>query len=201
MHNGFLTVNGEKMSKSLGNFVTVKDLLDKGIKGEVIRYALLSTHYRKPLDWTEKLLDDAKKQLDYFYNILVKSKRTNVKLDVLNNLLDTVSDDFNIPLFLSRLHAHAQQCHVNDHEEECEVQVANLRGLGRFLGILQQSPSEWFQGSASVGSVDIQSLIDARIAAKKAKNWAEADRIRNELTAQSIVLEDKPDGTTAWRNQ
>ena len=179
VHNGFLTVNGEKMSKSLGNFITVRDLLDKGVKGEVIRYAFLKTKYREPLDWSDKLVDDARKDLDGFYR-----KVGNEAAALPDAFLAELADDMNTPKALSLLHT---------------ASGGELKAMGAILGILQQNPALWFQGDAKDGDGDIQSLIDARIAAKKAKNWPEADRIRNELKSNNILLEDRPDGSTDWR--
>lgn len=183
VHNGFLTVNGEKMSKSLGNFITVKDLLDKGVKGEVIRYALLKTKYNEPLDWNEKLLRDAKKELDTLYRKLDKAEQETGGVD---SLIEALSQDVNTPVAISILHANAGN---------------TLRQMGGVLGILQQDPQEWFKGEGASAGTDVDARVTARIAAKKAKNWAEADRIRNELKAGGIILEDRPDGTTDWRRE
>ncbi len=180
VHNGFLTVGGEKMSKSLGNFITVHDLLEKGVKGEVIRYALLKTKYREPLDWSDKLVEDAKKELDGLYRRLGEKSAAPG-----DNFLEELSDDLNTPKVMSLLHIAAGD---------------ELKAMGKILGILQQDPQSWFQGSGNDDG-SIQSLIDARIAAKKGKNWAEADRIRNELKSKGILLEDKPDGSTDWRKE
>ena len=179
MHNGFLTVNGEKMSKSLGNFTTVKDVLDKEIKGEVIRFALLSTHYRSPLDWNEKLLHDAKLTLDKWYRA-ISGQRSAVS----GQFFDALNDDLNIQKAISLMH---------------EATPDELLAMGNMLGLLQQSPEEWFKGSSNDDNSEIESLINERIAAKKAKNWAQADEIRKKLADDGIILEDRPDGTTDWR--
>lgn len=181
VHNGFLTVNGEKMSKSLGNFVTVHDLLTKGVRGEVIRLALLKTKYREPLDWNDKLVEDAKKDLDGFYRKILATPQTPCNGTA---ALEALADDLNVPAYIAELHKAAPE---------------HLKHLGAVIGVLQQSPEQWFKGEAVDDGV--QALIDARIAAKKAKNWAEADRIRGELKAQGILLEDKPDGSTDWRRE
>lgn len=180
VHNGFLTVNGEKMSKSLGNFVTVRDLLGKGVKGEVIRLALLSTNYNKPLDWTDKLLADAQKNLDYLYRKIALCKSQTVSNE---EFVSALYDDMNLPKALSILHAAVPE---------------ELKVMGDLLGILQQDPEAWFKGKNS-GDDNIVQLVNARIEAKKTRNWAEADRIREELKSQGIILEDRPDGTTDWR--
>ncbi|MEK6746319.1 MAG: cysteine--tRNA ligase [Pseudomonadota bacterium] len=183
VHNGFLTVNGEKMSKSLGNFTSVKDALDKGIKGEVIRFALLSAHYRSPLDWNDKLLHDARLTLDKWYRMV--SGQWSVVSGQQEGFLESLSDDLNIQKAISMMHDASPQ---------------DLLTIGNMLGFLQHSPEEWFKGSGS-DNTEIQSLIDERITAKKSKNWARADEIRKTLADQGIILEDKPDGTTDWRRE
>lgn len=194
VHNGFLTVNGEKMSKSLGNFITVHDLLDKGVKGEVIRYALLMTKYNEPLDWSDKLLSDAKLTLDKWYRALPRhsGERRNPEHPQnwipasagMTTFLEALADDLNLPKAVSLMHTAAPDA---------------LYAQGRFLGFFTMTPEEWFKGGNSGDDGNIQSLIDARAAAKKAKNWPEADRIRKELADSGILLEDRPDGTTDWR--
>jgi cysteinyl-tRNA synthetase len=185
VHNGFLTVNGEKMSKSLGNFTTVKDVLDAGVRGEVIRFALLSTHYRSPLDWNEKLLHDAKLTLDKWYRSVsgqgVGSRDQEEKSKL---FLDILSDDLNITKAISLMH---------------EAKPAELQAMANILGLLQQSPEEWFKGAVNDDNFAIQAQIDERIVAKQAKNWAKADEIRKNLAEKGVLLEDKPDGTTDWR--
>jgi cysteinyl-tRNA synthetase len=180
LHNGFLTVNGEKMSKSLGNFITVKDLLDKGVPGEVIRLVLLMTKYSEPLNWTDKLLEDAKKMLDGWYRKFIKAEKVAVPIP--QEFLDALDDDLNTPKAISLMH--------NAAPEE----------LGRMLillGLAPQNAEAWFKGMEPDDVV--LAMIEARTAAKAAKNWAKADRIRDELKAQGILLEDRPDGTTDWR--
>jgi len=188
VHNGFLTVNGEKMSKSLGNFITVKDLLDKGIKGEVIRFALLSAKYNEPLDWNEKLVTDAKKQLDKWYRSAVCHPRESGDLKIpasagMTNFMAVLSDDLNLPKAFGLMHA---------------AYGDELYAMGKLLGFFAMTPEAWFKGDGNNDN-DIQNLINARITAKKAKNFAEADNIRKTLAEQGIILEDRPDGTTDWR--
>ncbi len=204
LHNGFLTVNGEKMSKSLGNFITVKDLLDRGVQGEVIRYVLLSARYSEPLDWTDKLLSDAKKTLDGWYRKLPQ-KRQAFDGANLKGFIEALSDDLNFPKAFSVMHTASQE---------------ELYTMGHSMGFFNLTIDEWFKGNAGVSEAvgmasgtstalgagesvisenSIIARIDARIAAKKARNWAESDRIRDELKAQGIILEDRPDGTTDWR--
>jgi cysteinyl-tRNA synthetase len=208
VHNGFLTVNGEKMSKSLGNFITVKDLLDKGVQGEVIRLAFLMTKYNEPLDWSEKLLSDAKIMLDYWYRAIentnsISEEKANAALSELNQetLLQPLLDDLNTPLFISHLNQLAQHC-IGLRQANAMVSDAYAFYLKKYasniIGLLNHTPNHWFKGTDS-DDADIQAKIDARIAAKKAKNFAEADRIRKELADAGIILEDRPNGTTDWR--
>ncbi len=190
VHNGFLTVNGEKMSKSLGNFITVKDLLDKGVKGETIRLALLSAKYNEPLDWNDKLLHDAKLTLDKWYRQMgIRDSGFGIreeKIAIPNAFLGALADDLNLPKAFGLMHGASPQ---------------ELLAMGNMLGLLQQEPETWFKGNGGSDDSNIQLLIDARITAKKAKNWPEADRIRKELLDKGILLEDRPDGTTDWRKQ
>ena len=199
VHNGFLTVNGEKMSKSLGNFTTVKDVLDKGVKGEVIRFALLSTHYTKPLDWNEKLFEDSKKQLDYFYGALLNIDSAqddeSVGLNT-SHYIQSLYNDIDISSAIKDMHEEASLVYKN----QVQVHKRRLLQMGKLLGFFQHSPEEWFKGTGS-DNREIQSLIDERIAAKKSKNWARADEIRKTLAEQGIILEDRPDGSTDWRRE
>ncbi len=184
VHNGFLTVNGEKMSKSLGNFITVHDLLERGVRGEVIRFALMSTQYAKPLDWTEKLLEDSAKQLEKFYRTMGGVPQ---RPEVSSELVDALADDMNVPKALSLLHG---------------MPADQLKASGALLGILQSDTGAWSDKRTAkpseIDGVDIAARVVARTAAKQAKDWTEADRIRGELQAMGITLKDHPDGTTTW---
>lgn len=184
VHNGFLTVNGEKMSKSLGNFITVKDLLNEGVQGETIRLAYLMTKYNEPLNWNDKLLEDAKKMLDGWYRQLVGIRYQAPGISEMPNaFLEALCDDLNTPKAISFLHVASPHA---------------LRTMGNLLGLLQQPLDAWFKGGVDNNN-EIQKLIDARIAAKKDKNWVEADRIRKQLADSGIILEDRPNGSTDWR--
>jgi cysteinyl-tRNA synthetase len=179
VHNGFLTVDGEKMSKSLGNFITVHDLLEKGMQGEVIRFALLSAKYNEPLDWNEKLLSDAKLTLDKWYRATASATAKALPAE----FIAALSDDLNLPKAFSLMHA---------------ADAGTLLAMAHALGFLHSNAEEWFKGAGKDNN-DIDVQVQARIEAKKSKNWAEADRIRKELAGVGIVLEDRPDGTTDWR--
>ncbi len=193
IHNGFVTVEGEKMSKSLGNFTTVHDLIEQGIKGEIIRFALLSGHYRAPLDWSQKLLDQTKAQLDKFYTVL-KSLQDEplavVELD--REFLEALADDLNTPLAITRFHT------LISTEQDKSVLNSQLLGMGAMLGILQQEPDVWLGYKVEGDTSWIEELIQKRIDAKKAKDFKLADEIRAELAAKGISVEDVPGGSK-WR--
>jgi cysteinyl-tRNA synthetase len=178
LHNGFLSMAGsEKMSKSLGNVVTVGELLDQGHSGETLRFALLSAHYRQPLEWSAQLVSQSKATLDRLYRSAGDAGAGETDAGV----LDALADDLNTPLALSRLSA------IDD--------AATLKASAALLGLLQCEPESWFHGE---GDDRIEGLILARTQAKQERNFAEADRIRTELAAEGIILEDTPGGT-AWR--
>lgn len=180
VHNGFLTVEGEKMSKSLGNFITVHDLLQKGVPGEDIRFALLSTRYNEPLNWTAKLLDDANKVLNRLYRT-----STEQAGPVSEQVLDALRDNLNTPKAIALLQE------IKD--------PAVLKGSAQFLGLLGQTADQRFKGdSAGEDTLWIEVQIAARNDAKKARDFAASDRIRDELKAKGVILEDSAQGTT-WR--
>jgi len=196
VHNGFVTVDGEKMSKSLGNFWTVKDLLDKDVRGETIRYVYLSTHYRKPLNWTDKAVEDSKKSLDSFYRIISRHSMDSNDLVLDPRIREALYDDMNTPLALSIMHEIAKDYNKTTNHETQESLAGNLLKAGLLLGLFYTKPEEWFGVEVDF---EIDALIQERIDAKKAKNWGEADKIRNILQEKNIILEDHPDGTTTWR--
>lgn len=208
VHNGFLTVNGEKMSKSLGNFVTVHELLEKGVKGEVIRYALLATHYSKPLDWNDKGLEDAKKALDSFYTALshggpheFSDSNELFMVEDAKEMHEALCDDLNTPKAIACLHQLSKEIHKTKDTHEKSKLASALQQSGMLLGLLQEKPNDWLgKNSGDAGLVAmVEAQIKARKEAKKAKDFIESDRIRDELAEQGIMLEDKPGGVTEWR--
>jgi cysteinyl-tRNA synthetase len=177
VHNGFVDMGAEKMSKSLGNIVTPAELLAQGHRGETLRLALLSAHYRQPLPWTDGLIAQAKATLDGLYRRAGDADPGAVG----EGVLDALSDDLNTPLALSRL---------------AVLEGAELKGSAQLLGLLTSSSADWFQGDSNTSLVEAR--IAERAAAKKNRDFATADRIRDELKADGIILEDGPGGTT-WR--
>ncbi len=202
MHNGYLMAEGEKMSKSLGNFYTIHDLLEE-FPGEAIRLALLQTHYRQPLDFTKENLRQAKHTLDRFYTALRAVAAIEPADATADDVIKALEDDINTPLALAALHATLSDL----NKAETDAEKARLKGVlldgGSVLGLLQQDPEEWLRGrvdgSAGLSDAEIEALIARRAAARKAKDFAEADRVRAALAENGVILEDKPDGTTLWR--
>ncbi len=178
VHNGFVDMGAEKMSKSLGNVVTVDRLLDAGHRGEVLRFALLSGHYRSPLPWTENLIAQSKATLDGLYRKAGDAEPGAIDPGV----VEALADDLNTPLAISRLGQIEDQ--------------ATLRASCIMLGLLTVSEAKWFQGAGD--SSGIEQRIAARAKAKENRDFAESDRIRDELKAEGVLLEDGPGGTT-WR--
>jgi cysteinyl-tRNA synthetase len=199
LHNGFVQVNGTKMSKSLGNFFTVHELLEEGHRGEAIRFALLSAHYRQPIDITRDGLKEAKTTLDRVYTALSKAG-VDAKPQPNDHILAALADDLNTPLAISEMHELVSKLNKAEKPEEKRALKSALLGAGALLGLLQQDPVAWFQetGAGGLQAAEIQSLIEARIAARKGKNFAEADRIRKQLSDAGVILEDGPQGTT-WK--
>jgi cysteinyl-tRNA synthetase len=202
MHNGMLTVGGAKMAKSEGNFVTVREALAEA-SGEVIRLALLGTHYRDPLDWTSEKLRQARQSLDRFYRALTLPRdpifeRFGEADVALGPVHEALEDDLNAPLALTRLHDLAGAINrTSSDAERSALQTALERG-GRLMGLLEANPLDWLRGSNKAEAERIEQRIAARAAARRQRRFGEADRVRAELAAEGIILEDKPDGTTTW---
>ena len=203
MHNGFVRVDNEKMSKSLGNFFTVREIL-ANYQPEVVRFFILRAHYRSPLNYSDSHLEDAKHALDRLYTALKGNIVTNKpKLDWNNihaqRFMGAMNDDFNTPEAIAVLFDLANETNKKSLKQGADL----LKGLGGILGLLQQDPQQYFQDDASLGdsaytSEQIEDLIQERVTARKEGDYARADQIRKDLFNAGVVLEDNPQGT-GWR--
>ncbi|NHO32232.1 cysteine--tRNA ligase [Acetobacter fallax] len=196
LHNAMLLVEGEKMSKSLGNFYTLSDVLDKG-PVEALRLLLMSAQYRSVLNFTWAGLEESRRTLDRFYRALETAGAVDVSgRGVPQAFLEALCDDLNTPKAIAEMHVLATAALAGDREAAADLKVA-----GGMIGLLTQEPEVWFRGGADAGGpgeAEIAALIAERLAARKAKDFARADEIRAQLTDQGVVLEDGAGGTT-WR--
>ena len=199
MHNGFVTINGEKMSKSLGNVILVKDLSNE-YHGEVIRLALLSSHYRQGLDWNEKVIHQAKKLLDKLYKILLDLELEDLVEIQNSDWINPLMDDLNTPGFIANINVL-----IKDYSSSPEKQKGTLKSklilLGSLMGILQEDPKSWFeinQSNKDFNKEEIDNLISERNEAKINKDYAKADMIRDELMNKGIEIMDSSSGTS-WK--
>ena len=204
MHNAYLDIDGEKMSKSLGNFRTVRDLL-KSYRGEVLRFALLSAHYRTPLNFSAELLEQAQTTLDSLYSTLREVQNVDVGMEVCladEPFYHALNDDLNTPIAIAEIHALAKQLHKAEAGARASLK-ARMLAAGNLLGILQQDAAQWLQGAESedaISAEEIEALIIERQQAKLAKDYNRADEVRQALLAQGVVLEDSREGTQ-WKRK
>jgi cysteinyl-tRNA synthetase len=202
LHNAYVDMDGVKMSKSLGNVRSVRELLEH-YPGEVLRFALLSAHYRSPLNFSSDLLDGARASLDTLYNALRQSKDVKPEeIDVRETeVFESLKDDLNTPKAIAALHAAAKALNKADSKLAAKAKGELVAGA-RILGLLSQDPEKWFTAICSdTGDIDadaVDALIAERIAAKGDKDYARADAIREQLSGMGILLEDGADGTS-WR--
>lgn len=202
VHNGFVNVDSEKMSKSVGNVLLVKDLLATA-PGEAVRLALISAHYRAPLDWTDAGLDQARRRLDGLYQALrdlqgVPAAEAGYE-PMMAPFLQELDNDLNTPKALAELSALAHAANTSRDDAERSRLKAALLAAGGLLGLLQQEPEDWFAGD-TVDAEKIEALVAERSAARKAKDFARADALRDQLYDMGIEIEDGPDGTR-WRKR
>jgi cysteinyl-tRNA synthetase len=221
IHNGFVNVDEEKMSKSLGNFFTLREVLPTLRHPEVLRYFVLSSHYRGPINYSLEQLEQADVALGRLYTALRELPAvTPVAAEHVQRFHDSLDDDFNTPEALAVLQGLARE--VNSARDAGDTQraarlAAELKALGAVVGLFGIEPARWFRlakpgagarqpgpgasagGAAGMSDAEIEARIAARTAARRAKNWAESDRIRDELARAGVLLEDKPGGETTWR--
>ncbi|MBT4832847.1 MAG: cysteine--tRNA ligase [Porticoccaceae bacterium] len=201
LHNGFINIEGEKMSKSLGNFRMVNDLLDQ-YPGEVLRYVILSAHYRSEQNFGKDLLDSAWRSLDSLYGYLRGQDDAVAILDEDSAGYAALLDDLNTPMAISELYRLAKEMHGTNGETKTQLH-SQLMGLANLMGLLQQDPEQWFKQARgadadSISEAEIEAAIAKRQQAKADKDYAGADQVREDLLAKGVVLEDSREGTT-WR--
>ena len=191
MHNGYITVNGEKMSKSLGNFITLRQMLDE-FTGEAIRYALISGHYRSPIDFNKGIILQAENALNKFYRAIEKAD----KIDVVDNIFEeALNKDLNTPLAISRLHE------LSNNANRGSKKAANLLySCGKTLGFFNKSLDEWFKKDIRIDKTIVEKLISERNNARKEKKFNLADEIREKLDDMGVIIEDNLDGSS-WRKK
>jgi cysteinyl-tRNA synthetase len=202
LHNGFLSIDETKMSKSLGNVLLVHDLIET-IPGEVIRLALLSAHYRQPLDWSAETIEAARRMLDRLYGAvrgIEVSAEARAAAKVPESLVAALEDDLNTPKAMAEFFALARALNKSNEPAEMEAMAAQMYAAGDLVGLLGSDPEEWFAGEVEgdMPGDEIEALIAERNTARTAKDFARADAIRERLAAAGVAIEDGPDGTT-WR--
>ena len=195
VHNGFVTVEGDKMAKSEGNFVTVNQLKDR-YQGEVIRLTMMLTHYRQPLNWTEENLKESKKILDKWYNFISNLETKNSKSkNVSNEVLNSLYDDINTPQAIADLHKIFKNCKNNDQDS-----IDLFLNSAQFIGLMNNNPSDWlnWRKESPIDENQLEILIKKRDEARADGKYEDADKIRDEIENMGIILEDKG-GKTSWR--
>ncbi|MCH7980963.1 MAG: cysteine--tRNA ligase [Proteobacteria bacterium] len=202
LHNGFLSMKQEKMSKSVGNVLLVHDLI-KEFPGEILRLALLSAHYRQPLDWSDETLKSARRMLDRLYGAIRGidvSDEARAAAEAPQSLVAALEDDLNSPKAMAEFFALARELNKSGDETEKQRLAATMYAAGDLMGLLQSDPEEWFAGDADgqISAEDIEALIEKRKQAKANRDFAAADAVRDELEAAGVSIADGRDGTT-WR--
>jgi cysteinyl-tRNA synthetase len=201
MHNGFLTMDREKMSKSIGNIVTVRELLDDGWQGETLRWALMSAHYRAPLDWSLDLLTQSQASLDRFYGALLRLAHVDAAAgEAPEAFMAALADDLNTPAAIAEMSALATAANVATKPADQAKAKSALLAAGNLLGVLQGDAATWFRESFGEQATEIDALVAERVAARQAKNFAESDRLRAVLAERGVEVMDGPAGST-WRRK
>jgi cysteinyl-tRNA synthetase len=200
VHNGFLSINSTKMSKSLGNVLLVHDLV-KEIPGEVIRLALLSAHYRQPLEWSDDTLDDARRKLDRLYGAIRKVdvfKEALADSEPPASVIEALEDDLNTPKALAEMFELARTLNKTEDTKTRQMLAGQMIAAGKVVGLLENDPDEWFSGTGDLSADEIDALLKQREEARAEGDYAAADKIRDDLAKRGISIEDGPSGTS-WR--
>lgn len=201
MHNGFLTMDKEKMSKSIGNIITPRELLEQGWQGETIRWALLSAQYRAPLDWSDDLLKQAQASLDRLYGAVLRLKEV-AAADVAPTaaILEALADDLNTPAAIAELSALATAANIAKKPADMAKAKAELLAAAKLFGVLQDDPENWFRASFGDEAIEIDRLVAERVAARAAKDYALSDKLRDDLATRGVEVMDSASGST-WRRK
>ena len=201
MHNGFLTMDSTKMSKSLGNIITPRELLNEGWQGETLRWALLSAHYKAPLDWSDDLLKQAQASLDRLYGALLRLKDvTAASVEAPAAIVEAIADDLNTPAAIAELSALATAANVAKKPADMAKAKGELLAAAKLFGVLQDDPEHWFRASFGEQAAEIDRLVAERVAARAAKDYALSDKLRDDLAARGVEVMDSASGST-WRRK
>jgi cysteinyl-tRNA synthetase len=201
MHNGFLTMDKTKMSKSIGNIITPKELLEQGWQGETIRWALLSAHYKAPLDWSDDLLKQAQASLDRLYGAVLRLKDVDAALvETPKAVVEAIADDLNTPAAIAALSALATAANIAKKPADMAKAKGELLAAAKLFGVLQDDPEHWFRASFGEEAAEIDRLVAERVAARSAKDYAASDKLRDELAARGVEVMDGASGST-WRRK
>lgn len=201
MHNGFLTMDKTKMSKSIGNIITPKELLEQGWQGETIRWALLSAHYKAPLDWSDDLLKQSQASLDRLYGAVLRLKDVDAAdAEPPKAVVEAIADDLNTPAAIAEISALATAANIAKKPADMAKAKGDLLAAAALFGILQDDPEHWFRASFGEEAAEIDRLVAERVAARAAKDYAASDRLRDDLAARGVEVMDSASGST-WRRK
>ena len=201
MHNGFLTMDKTKMSKSIGNIITPKELLEQGWQGETIRWALLSAHYKAPLDWSDDLLKQAQASLDRLYGAVLRLKDVDAAdVEPPMAVVNAIADDLNTPAAIAEISALATAANIAKKPADMAKAKGDLLAAAELFGILQDDPEHWFRASFGDQAPEIDRLVAERVAARAAKDFALSDKLRDDLAARGVEVMDSASGST-WRRK